>query len=185
MVESFMARLKITPEEAALYNPSPGMSVTWLEFKPSKNEAVGSWCSSTMQPDPLLRKSAKDLEHEVNTVFRNRVLENNLQYHHLKPRRLMILESLLEHPQLQPNHKTVTREIKRAVEAAIDVHEVELTDRELKQIPKSHEKEKIEPIEMRQRTRKVSMMGRDGVMSVTDEFQENVNVFTVGTVDSG
>lgn len=183
MVEKFIARLRITPEEAAMYNPSPGMNVAWLEFNRSKGEAVGSWSSSMMQPDPLLRKSAKDLQHEVATVFKSRMLEHNLQYHHLQPQRSMILETDLDHPDItqQPN---LPREIKRAVEAAIDVHEVELTTEEVRNMPRLNPKHKIEPIETRQKMRKVNQMQRDGTVKTVDEVEHDVHVFRVGTIDS-
>lgn len=171
MVERRVVKLKLSPEEMQLYVPPHGVDVIWLEYKPSRNEAVAEFVTSDAQPDPLLRKSAKDIRHELGTYWRNRLLEDNIS-HHLSPRRAMRVEGLLNHPLLE----NAPREVKRMVDAATDVHEVKLTKEQADAMATGKRGAKAEPKEVRTEHRRSENLG---------EYDVETYVYEMGQIDSG
>lgn len=170
MVDRKVVKLNMTQAEAATYRPPPGVNVTWLEWLPSKKAVIAEFSASDVQPDPLLRRSAKDITHELGTSLRNRIIDNNMGTYHLSPRRIMRVEALLDHPFL----KDAPREVKRNVEAATDVHELAVPKEAVEQMARGRKGAKIEPKEVRHVKR-----------SEGAKYDQELYVFDVGEIDSG
>lgn len=114
-------------QEALNYVPPAGIDLNFLEWFPSKNQVVIEFLCSDLQPDPILRKSIKDIHHELmsSDYFRNRVIRRNLGSHEKSPRKGMMVEINLSNPLI----REAPDEIRRAAEEATDVHDV-LYDKE-------------------------------------------------------
>jgi hypothetical protein len=203
MVERRLARLKMTPAQAAAYNPPRGMMVSFLEWFPSKNEVIALFAGSPNQPDPAERITGRNIDHELGTRLRPYVIEPNMPSHHLAPQRAMILETLVEHPTIRNyaigkprgarqafragsgDPDALHAGIKKALDAAVDLHEIEMTEQQISELPRGPNGERIEPSEWRQKTRKVHEVTRDGSVQVRDEVDVTVGSFNVVTLDSG
>lgn len=146
MVERYLARLKLTQDEAALYNPRPGTDILWLEWE-KPDVVVAEFVGSDLNPISALRKSAAEIRQEVRIDFRNRVVEDNLGSHPKSPRRALKIETYLEHPNVTSD--TTPHELKKAAEAATEVHDVELTKEQFNMIQRPDSGEKLEPREIR------------------------------------
>lgn len=123
MIYNEVELVEMTHDQALKYVPPAGIDVNWLEFIPSKNQIYIEFLCSDLQPDPILRKSIKDIHHELETsdFFRNHVIRKNVGSHPKSaPRRKMMVETNLSNPLLA----TAPAEIKRAAEEATDVHDV-------------------------------------------------------------
>jgi hypothetical protein len=170
MIGRKIAKLNMTPQEAALYRPPPGINVIWLEWMPSKKAVVAEFVASDAQPDPILRKSAKDITHELGTSLRHRVIEE-LESYNRSPRRAMRVEALLNHPMLSD----APRDVKRHVESATDVHEVRMTKQQAEAIAPGKRGVRIDPKEIRYER-------SEGVNSTSEQ---EVYVYEMGEIDSG
>jgi hypothetical protein len=187
VVETYLAEIRITPQQLAAYNPPPGFGMTVCEYKPAldptQSSAVLLFCVSELQPESVLRKTAKDIQHEIQTTFRGRVLADKMPSHWNAPKRALILETALDHPHIA-KAKDVPREVRRAAEGASDIHEIELTDDQLADIPAGPRGERLEAIERRPKMRKVTARARDGTVQTIDEVERHVNIIRVGVIDS-
>jgi hypothetical protein len=116
-------------DEALKYVPPAGIDVNFLEWFPSKNQVVIEFLCSDLQPDPILRKSLKDIHHELMTSdsLRNRVLRKNLGSHAKSPKRGMMVEINTANPMI----RDAPAEIRRAVEEGTDRHDVYYTPEEI------------------------------------------------------
>jgi hypothetical protein len=123
VIYSEIELVEMTHDQALKYVPPAGVDVNWLEFMPSKNQVYIEFLCSDLQPDPILRKSIKDIHHELETsdFFRNHVLRKNVGSHpKAARRRKMMVETNLSNPLLAE----APAEIRRAAEEATDVHDV-------------------------------------------------------------
>ncbi len=132
-------------QEALNYVPPAGIDVNFLEWKDEKGKTIDAdakhmpfakqvvmeFLCSDLQPDPVLRKSVKDIHHELMTsdFFRNRVVRRNLGSHAKSPRRGMMVEVNLSNPMI----RDAPDEVKRAAEEATDVHDVLYTPQEIEE----------------------------------------------------
>lgn len=172
MVERRTVKLNMTPEEARTYRAPPGIDIMWLEWMPSQKAVIAEFVTSDVQPDPLLRRSAKDVTHELGTALKNRVIDGNMGHqHHLSPRRAYRIEAMLDHPLLQ----SAPREVKRNVEAATDVHDVLLTKEQVESMAGGKRGARPEPKE----TRTIRTEG------INSTYEQEVYVFSFGEIDSG
>lgn len=202
----------MTPAEAAAYNPPLGINITWLEFIPDKQQVIAEFTASPLQPDPVFRKSMADIRHELATTWRNRLLEDNLGSHPNSPRRIMVIESILNHPFLTGEAKSMYRqnellpssiqlttpELKKAAETAIDVKEIEMSPQEAEvnlRLGSTGQKLDVQPKEVRQHRYLEQIMDSHGSTSsstgrsISERYREKYGperyVYLVGVVDSG
>ena len=204
MVDRRIVRLKATEADMNNYNPPPGINLIFLEWFHDKGEVIVEFVSSQLQPDPLLRKSAQDIRHELGTTWRNRLLQDNLGSHPKSPRRAMVVESILNHPFLTGKAKGMTnrnelipsgmeltpRELKRAGETAIDVHDVEMSPEDAEQnlrLGSTGDKLDIEPDEVVQyrRLEQVRGSGHGEGKEYKEVYGPERNKYKVGVIDSG
>lgn len=137
VIYSEIELVEMTHDQALKYVAPAGIDVNYLEWRNEKGEALPSeakympfakqvyieFLCSDLQPDPILRKSIKDIHHELATsdFFRNHVLRKNIGSHPKSaPRRKMMVETNLSNPLLAE----APPEIRRAAEEATDVHDV-------------------------------------------------------------
>lgn len=190
MVERQWVRLNLTPEEVNLYEPPKGIDVSWVEWE-KPNVVVAEFICSDLQPDPQFRKTEDDLRHEILTHFKGKLIDESLGGYHRYSQRGFKLDVVLNSPLV--TGRTVPLEIKRAADAATEVHDVELTQKEVEQmkavavkakaLPNKHTQ--IEPKEKRLRKRKIVSRSPEGKEYVQEEPYEEVHVFEVGCIDSG
>lgn len=183
MVERKIARLKLTQAEVEAYRPPTGFDVVWLEWDVEHGEVVAEFIVSDMQLDPLLRKTAKDITHELGTTFRHRLLDTDMPTYTsdaLAKRNPFRLQMLLDHPLLKSEDATI--DMRRAADTATDVHEVELTGEQFNNIQRIKKNIKLEPKEVRQRTIKTI---EDKEKGTKDDWNEEIYVMDFGEVDSG
>lgn len=186
MVERYIARLNLTHDEAVTFTPKPGIDIIWLEWE-KPDVVVAEFVGSDLYPQPLLRKSAAEIRHEVLTTFRNRVITENLGTHPKSPRRALKIETLLDHPNVTAN---VPREIKMAAEAATEVHDVEMTKEQFDQVERpltGGVRQQLEPREIRRRPKQqITERNADGRIVQRDTGgQEEVYVMSFGVIDIG
>jgi hypothetical protein len=129
--------VQMTHNEALNYVPPAGIDVNFIEwqdekgkkitepkFMPFAKQVVMEFLCSDLQPDPVLRKSLKDIHHELltNDYLRNHVLKRNLgsQEKIKNIKRRMMVEVNLANPMI----REAPAEIRRAAEEATDVHDV-------------------------------------------------------------
>jgi hypothetical protein len=186
MVERYISKLRLTPEEYNAYHPPTGVDMIKLEEGPGF--FVVAFVGSDLFPNPLLRKTAADIRHEITTTppFRNRILEDNLQTHPNLPARLMKIETVLDHPNVTRGPH-VSRELKMAAEAATEVHNVELTKEQFEEIDRDNDTgHKMEPKEIRRKTRQVMEKTADGRVVTRDTGHvEESYIVQFGIVDIG
>ena len=191
MVESYIAKLKLTPEEYNNYNPQPGVDLIKLEegiIRPGEEEKyfVVVFVGSDLNPNRLLQHTASDIRHDVLTAFkRTQILEDNITTHPMLPPRLQKIETILDHPNVTSH---VSRELKMAAEAATEVHDVELTKEQFDEIKKDRESgRELEPKEIRRQRRQVVERQGDGRAIIRDSAgkEEESYVVQMGVVDIG
>lgn len=182
MVEHYIAKLKLTPEEYNSYNPSTGVDMVKLEEGPDYFVVV--FVGSDLNPNPILQKTASEIRHDVLTTFRNRILEDNITTHPMLPPRLQKIETILDHPNVTSH---VSRELKMAAEAATEVHDVELTKEQFDEIKKDRESgRELEPKEIRRKRSQVMERQSDGRVVTRDSGREEERyVVQFGVVDIG
>lgn len=190
-----MVRLNLKPDECNLYLPPQGIDVCWVNWE-KPDVVVAEFGCSDLQPDPKYQKTKSDILHELGSTFRNRVITDDIGgSYHLSTPRFMKLDVVLDHPLITNAEGPNAQAIKRAADAASEVHDVELTNDQMELMKNSFTTEKtrhlrklrnpIEPKEKRARTRKVYDRDSQGRQIVRDEFVEEVNIMSVGTIDSG
>jgi len=184
------------------YNPPPGLGLIFLEWFPDRGEVIVEWTASPLQPDPVYRKSIQDIRHELGTTWRSRVLNDNITSHPKSPRRALVIESILNHPFLTGEVKSInareilpagmeltTREMKKAAEEAKDVHEITMTPEQAEaqlRLGSTGEKLNIEPFEVRQDHHKEQVLTRGGEkVEYKDKYGPEYNVYLSGVIDSG
>ena len=186
MVERYIARLRLTEEEAALYSPKTGIDVLWLEWE-KPDVVVVEFVGSDLFPDPNQRMKAVDIRNEVHQVFRGRIIDDNLGTHHLSPKRALKIESVLEHPNVTSTASGATRELKKAAEAATEVRDIEMTKEQFDALKRPESGQEIKPREIRRKTRPIYEKQSDGRMVMrqdagkTDEYY----VVSFGILDIG
>jgi hypothetical protein len=145
MINREIELVKMTHQEALSYVPPAGIDVDYLEWQDEKGkkledpkqiipfakQVVMEFLCSDLQPDPILRKSLKDIHHELMTsdYFRDRVLRRDLGSHAKSPKKGMMVEVNLANPMIGE----APPEVKRAAEEATDVHDVLYTPQEIEQ----------------------------------------------------
>lgn len=183
MVERYLARLKLTPEEAAAYSPKPGVDILWLDWE-KPDVVVAEFVGSDLFPQAILRKTAADIRNDVLATFRNRIVEDNLGTHPKSPQRALKIETLLEHPNVT---RSVPRELKMAAEAATEVHDVEMTKEELNSVQRDPETgAEPAPREIRKKSKTTTERTPDGRIIQRDVgATEEVYVMSFGIIDIG
>lgn len=178
-----------------------------MEWDNKKGEVVAEFVCSELDPDPLFRRNMNDIRHELGTTFRNRVIQDNISAHPSSPRRALVIESILNHPFLTGEAKSLgssgavrkdllpagkpltTRELQDAAEHAIDVHEVEMTPQEAEEnlrLSSTGQKLKIEPDDIRQERRLEQVLSPEGGGSRYKEvYGPEKRVYRSGVLDSG
>jgi len=190
MVERQWVRLNLTPEQVNNYDPPKGIDVSWVRWE-KPNVVVAEFMCSDLQPDPIYRKTADELRHEILTHFKTKIIDDNLGSYYLSSARGMKIDTVLNSPLV--TGRTVPRAIKRAAEAATEVHDIELTLSEVEQMKREavkagvlpNTKTEITPKEKLFRKRKVVSRSPDGKETVLEEPIEEVQVFEFGCIDSG
>jgi hypothetical protein len=187
VVERLPIRLRITQEELERYTAPKGINFTVLQWEKPDVAVIEFGCSE-IHPDPIYRKSAEDLATEVRTTFRNRILTDNLYNYAARPRRFLTLSGVLEHPHF--TRAGTPRDIKRAAEAATDVHDIEMTKEQVEYMEDTSgvPRGSIEPKETRRRRKQIPGV-RDAEGRIIGAEQEGplemVYVYTAGVVDTG
>jgi len=134
--------VRMTHQEALSYVPPAGIDVNFIEWRnengkeiqdskqiiPFAKQVVIEFLCSDLNPDPILKKSIKDIHHELMTsdYFRNRIIRRDLGSHPKLMKRGMMVETNLDSPLVTHGPE----EIRRAAEEAIDVHDILLTQEE-------------------------------------------------------
>jgi hypothetical protein len=180
LVETYIARLRLTPEEVAAYNPRPGVDVLWLE-REKPDVMVAQFVGSDLYPQPHLRRTAAQLRTEVLDTFRGRVIDDNLTYHPKTPRRLLKIETILDHPNVSSG---VTRELKMAAEGATEVHDVEMTKEEFDEVKYDRESGRyLMPKEVRVKPKQIQERTGEGRIILRDIGKEEKYVVSFGIID--
>jgi hypothetical protein len=184
LVERYPVRLRLTQEEAERYTPPQGINVIWIKWE-KPDTVVAEFVCSEIYPEPLYRKTAQDLRHEVGTMFRNRIITDNLTNYPIRSRRAMTVYSLLQHPHVVGSG--VPREVKRAAEAATEVHESEYTKEQVQYMAEKAgvKPGQIEAKEVRHRRKVFSDRTPEGEQIHSEGPLEEVHVFDMGLVDAG
>jgi hypothetical protein len=132
-----MARLAMSYEESLKYVPPAGLNVSFLEWLDEQGKTIEEpqqiimnakqvvieYLCTDKEPDPVLNKSMNDIRHELGTTWRNRLLEDNLSSHPQRPRKGMMVEINLGSTLL----KDAPEDIRRAADAATDIHDIEVS----------------------------------------------------------
>lgn len=186
MVERLISRLRLTQEEAVQYRPTPGIDIIWLEWE-KPDVVVAEFVGSDLQPDPRLRITAAEMRDSIHKTLRGRILDDNLTTHQLSPRRALKIETFLEHPEVSKTSSGATPAIKKAADAATEVHDIELTKDQFDNIKRAEDGTPITPREIRRKTRPLYEKAQDGRMIMrqdagkTDEYY----VMSYGVIDIG
>lgn len=185
MVDRYIAKLNLTPEQVAAYNPPKGIDVGWFNWE-KPDVVVAVFVGSDLHPNPLYRKTANQLRDEVHTTFRNRIVEDNLQTYFNLPPRLMKIETILEHPDVTSRESGASREIIKAAEGATEVHDVEMTKEEFERLRKPQSGQEITPREIRRRRQTITERTPEGRL-VQREIgsEEEIYIMTSGIIDIG
>lgn len=185
MVERYIAKLRLTPEEQLLYLPSKGIDIIWLE-RESPDVVVGEFVGSDLYPEAQWRKSAADIRNEVLTTLRGRVLEDNMAGHPKSPQRIMKLETFVDHPNMTSQGSGANRDIRKAAEAATEVHDVEMTKEQFDLLDRPHSGEELQPREIRRKKVIRRNVRADGRVELLDTgATEEKYVMSFGLVDIG
>jgi hypothetical protein len=186
------------------YDPPPGINLLFLEWIPKKEEVIVEFTASPLQPDPLYRKDMNDIRHELGLVWRDRLLQDDLRGHRNSPKRAMTIETILNHPfitgedvkgldnvrQLLPaGTPLISKEVQKAAEEAIDVHEITYTPQQAEEqlrLSSTGQKLNIDPIEVRQDHYKEQILTRGGERGqYVDRYGSEYNVYQSGVIASG
>lgn len=177
----------MTHEDALAYRPPTGIDVNFMGWE-KEDVVVVEFVGTDLHPNELYKKTVGEIRHEVQTAFRNRLISDNLGTYHQASPRVMQVHAILEHPLV--SGPGVSREIKRAAEAATDVHEIEMTRDEVREMKQNlphpkYQADYLEPKEIRHRKRRFMDRTPEGKEIVREEPAEDVSVFTSGLIDSG
>lgn len=186
------------------YNPPQGINLIYLEWRPLKEEVDVEFTASPLNPDPLFRKNMNDIRHELGLKWSDRLLQDDMRYHPNSPKRALVIETILNHPfitgdirghegvkSLVPAGTDLTpKEIRKAAEEAIDVHEIKYTPQQAEEqlrLGSTGQKLKIDPVEVRQDHYKEQVLTRSGEKGAEyiDRYGTEYNVYLSGVIASG
>jgi len=203
-VDRRIVKLRATQNLMEKYNPPPGINLLFLEWIPQKEEVIVEFTASPLSPDPLYRKGMNDIRHELGLVWRDRILQDNLGNHRNSPKRALVIETILNHPfitgegikgldkikQLVPAGTDLTpKELRKAAEEAIDVHEVRYTPQQAEEqlrLGSTGQKLDIPPDDVRQDHYKEQVLTRGGEkVEYVDRYGPEYNIYRSGVIASG
>lgn len=185
MVERYRARLELTPEQQRTYTPPKGTDVVWIATdNPNIWDVI--YVGSDLFPEQELQKTATQIRNEVVSTLRGRILGENLGPFPQEPKRILKIETFLDHPNVMSQGSGATRELRRAAEAATEVHDIEMTKEEFQQLERPASGARLEPREIRQKRRLVRSVTPEGrIQTVESGPTEELYVMSFGIIDIG
>jgi len=185
MVERYRARVKLTPEEQQVYRPSKGIDIIWI---PTDNPDVWDaiFVGSDLYPEQEWQKTAADIRHDILNSLRGRILAENLGPFPQEPQRILKIETFLDHPNVTLQSSGAHKELRKAAEAATEVHDVEMTKEQFESLEQPRSGAKLEPREIRRKRRTIRNVRADGHTEVVETGPtEEKYVMPFGIIDVG
>lgn|SRR5215216_191739 len=169
----------------SVYRPSTGVDIVWIPTdKPNIWDAV--FVGSDLYPEQEWQKSAADIRNEILTTLRGRILSDNLGPFPQEPKRILKIETFLDHPNVTSQTSGASRELRKAAEAATEVHDVEMTKEQFESLEQPRSGAKLEPREVRTKKRVVRSVRPDGRVETNETGSvEEKYVMSFGIIDVG
>lgn len=187
MVERYIARLRLTEEEQVRYCSFPGTGIDGVLLeRESPDIIVAEFVGSDLYPEEEWRKTAVDIRNEVLTKLRGRIIDDNLGTHPKSPPRVLKVETFVDHPNVTQQTSGASREMRKAAEAATEVHDVEMTKEQFESLEQPRSGAKLEPREIRQKRRTTRFVRPDGRIETAESGPtEERYVMSFGIIDVG
>ena len=189
MVDRYRATVQLSEVERQRFSlPDSGIDILWIPTDKGPDVWNIICVGSDLYPEQQWQKTAAEIRQEITTTLRGRVLADNIAGPlPEEPQRILKIETFLDHPNMTSQASGAHRELRKAAEAATEVHDVEMTKEQLHQLEKPRSGQNIEDF-ARKETRKeiIRKAAPDGRIMVEETGKrEEVYKMSVGIVDIG